>query len=179
MNESDELFTNNQLDLSTLPVAENLEMIRLEPAYKTVRYISGTIVAIIIILISWAVVMLEKRTWPYGFYLAGFTSLLAIWIIIFNGIAFNYMGYALREKDISFTSGWLWRSITTVPFNRVQHCDFKQGILDRKFGLSKLTIYTAGGQSTDLMIPGLLPATAENIKDYILRSTEQFTEDDT
>jgi len=88
------------------------------------------------------------------------------------------MGYAVREKDITFKSGWLWRSVTTVPFNRVQHCDLKQGMLDRRFGLSKLTIYTAGGQSTDLMIPGLLPETAEKLKTYILLSTEQASEAD-
>ena len=100
-------------------------------------------------------------------------SFLAGWIIVYQGLSFQHMGYALREKDISFKSGLLWRSMTTVPFNRVQHCDLKQGILDRKFGLSKLTIYTAGGQSTDLMIPGLLPETAERLKTFILQSTEQ------
>ena len=105
-------------------------------------------------------------------------SALAIWVIIYHGLSYKYMGYALREKDISFTSGLLWRSMTTVPFNRVQHCDIKQGILDRRFGLSRLTIYTAGGQSTDLMIPGLLPATAEKLKTYILNSTEQSAEED-
>jgi membrane protein YdbS with pleckstrin-like domain len=82
------------------------------------------------------------------------------------------MSYAVREKDISFKSGWLWRNMTTVPFNRVQHCDIKQGLIDRRFGLSRLTIYTAGGESTDLHIPGLLPETSERLKAYILKSTE-------
>ncbi|HEY3385534.1 MAG TPA: PH domain-containing protein, partial [Saprospiraceae bacterium] len=80
------------------------------------------------------------------------------------------------EKDITYKSGWLWKSMVTVPFNRVQHCDLRQGLLDRRFGLSKLTIYTAGGQSTDLMIPGLLPETAEKLKTFILASTEQSIE---
>lgn len=176
MNEPEELFTNVQLDLQKLPQAEQLEMIPLEPAYKTVRYISGCIVAIIMLLVSWAVILFEPRSWPYGFYAGGFISLLALWIIFYYGISFRYMGYAVREKDITFKSGWLWRSVTTVPFNRVQHCDLKQGMLDRRFGLSKLTIYTAGGQSTDLMIPGLLPETAEKLKTYILLSTEQASE---
>lgn len=178
MSNPEELFTNVQLDLEKLPVADQLEMIPLESAYKTVRYISGSIIAIVILLITWLIVLLEPRSWPYGFYIGGFISLIALWIIIYNGMSFNYMGYALREKDISFKSGLLWRSMTTVPFNRVQHCDFKQGVLDRRFGLAKLTIYTAGGQSTDLMIPGLLPETAERLKAYILRSTEQAAEED-
>ncbi len=176
MNEPEELFTNVQLDLQSLPAADQLEMISLEPVYKTVRYISGAIIAGLLFIIAWGIVLLEPRTWPLGFYLAGLVTLLAVWIVMYFGISFHYMGYALREKDISFKSGLLWRSMYTVPFNRVQHCDLKQGILDRRFGLSKLTIYTAGGQSTDLMIPGLLPETAERLKHYILRSTEQAEE---
>ncbi len=178
MNPTNELFNNPQLDISQLPRAEDLELIRLEPAYKTVRVISGIIIAVIIIFIVWTVVMFRPQSWPYGFYAAGIISILALWIIFYYQVSFQYMGYALREKDISFTSGWLWRSMTTVPFNRVQHCDIKQGILDRRFGISKLTIYTAGGQSTDLMIPGLLPETAEKLKSYILGTTEQSTEED-
>lgn len=177
MKQPPELFSNVQLDLTSLPNADHLEMIPLERAYKTVRYISGGIIASIMILVVWVIVLLEPRIWPYGFYLAAFVSLLALWIIFYNGISFHHMGYALREKDISFKSGLWWKSMTTVPFNRVQHCDLKQGILDRKFGLSKLTIYTAGGQSTDLMIPGLLPETAEQLKSFILHTTEQASEE--
>ena len=176
MNENEELFTNVQLDLQSLPSADQLEMTPLEPAFKTVRYISGAIVAGITSLIAWAIVCFEPRTWPLGFYAAGLVSALGIWYVIYCGISFHHMGYALREKDISFKSGYLWRSITTIPFNRVQHCDFKQGLLDRRFGLSRLTIYTAGGQNTDLVVPGLLPDTAERLKAYILQSTEQATE---
>lgn len=99
-------------------------------------------------------------------------------MIVYSGVSFSYMSYAIRERDISYKSGWLWKSMTTIPFNRVQHCDIKQGILDRRFGLSKLTIYTAGGQNTDLEIPGLLPDTAEKLKAFILRSTEQSIENE-
>jgi membrane protein YdbS with pleckstrin-like domain len=178
MNPTDELFNNPQLDVRQLPRAEALEQIYLEPAYKTVRVITGIIIAAVVIFIVWTLVMFQPQTWPYGFYAAGIISIFSLWIIFYYRVSFQYMSYALREKDISFTSGWLWRSMTTVPFNRVQHCDIKQGILDRRFGISKLTIYTAGGQSTDLMIPGLLPDTAESLKNYILGTTEQSTEED-
>ena len=173
MNKTDELFTNPQLDIHHLPEADQLEMVSLEPAYKTIRYISGATIGFVMIIVSWLIVWVEPRVMPYGIYVAAFMTLLAIWIVIYNGLSFRYMGYALREKDISFKSGWQWRNMTTVPFNRVQHCDIKQGLIDRRFGLSRLTIYTAGGQSTDLVIPGLLPETAEQLKTFILKSTEQ------
>ena len=155
-----------------------MEMIPLEQAYKRVRYIGSSIFSGVLIFVA-AVILLFNSDWGlFGFLGGSVIFLIAIWNIIYHGISFRYMSYALREKDISFRSGWLWKSITTVPFNRVQHCDFKQGLLDRQFGLAKLTIYTAGGQNTDLEIPGLLLDTAERLKSYILEATEHSIEHD-
>jgi membrane protein YdbS with pleckstrin-like domain len=178
MNQDYELFSNSQLDLKGLPEADQLEMIPLEPAYKTVRYISAALMAMVLILLSWIFAWFQPELTPYGYIGAGMVTVFSGWMVIYNGLVFHYMSYAVREKDISYKSGWLWKSMTTVPYNRVQHCDIKQGILDRRFGLAKLTIYTAGGQSTDLMIPGLLPDTAEKLKTFILRSTEQSIENE-
>jgi membrane protein YdbS with pleckstrin-like domain len=176
MESHDSLFSNPQLDIRSLPRAEQMEMIPLEPAYKRVRYIGSSIFSGVLIFVS-AVILLFNSDWGlFGFIGGGVVLLIAIWNIIYHGISFHHMSYAVREKDISFRSGWLWKSITTVPFNRVQHCDFKQGLLDRQFGLAKLTIYTAGGQNTDLEIPGLLPDTAERLKSYILEATEHSIE---
>lgn len=178
METHDSLFSNPQIDVRTLPQAEAMEMIPLERAYKKVRYIGSSIFALVVIFIA-AIVMLFNSDWGmFGYLGCGIAVALAIWNVIYHGISFHYMSYALREKDISFRSGWLWKSITTVPFNRVQHCDFKQGLLDRQFGLSKLTIYTAGGQNTDLEIPGLLLETAERLKSYILQATEYSIENE-
>ena len=178
MEANEPLFSNPQVDIHTLPQAEAMDMIPLERAYKKVRYIGSSIFALIVLFVA-AVVMLFNSDWGmFGFLGAGFVVALAIWNVIYHGISFHHMSYALREKDISFRSGWLWKSITTVPFNRVQHCDFKQGLLDRQFGLAKLTIYTAGGQNTDLEIPGLLPETAERLKSYILQATEYSIENE-
>lgn len=178
MNTPTQLFSNPQIDPASLPAVEQLEMIPLEPDYKTVRYISGIIVAGIIVLIVWPIALLQPDLYPFGLIGAGLFTLLAIWIIIYQGLSFRYMGYALREKDITYKSGWLWKSMVTVPFNRVQHCDVRQGLIERQFDLAKLTIYTAGGQSTDLMIPGLSPSTAEHLKAYILQSTEHSIENE-
>ncbi|HEX5112212.1 MAG TPA: PH domain-containing protein [Saprospiraceae bacterium] len=176
MNESqpNELFSNAQVDLSGLPQVDKLEVIRLEPTYKMVRYIQSALVGMGIITLAFFVVMFAPNFRNIPLFLS--IIALCIWNIIYHGISFQYMGYAIREKDITYQSGWLWKSMTTVPFNRVQHCDIKQGLLDRQFGLARLTIYTAGGQHTEVLIPGLLPDTAEKLKTFILHSTEQSIE---
>lgn len=178
MEEDIALFTNPQIDISGLPQVDQMEMIPLEPAYKTVRYIGATVFSSILILIAFSVALFNIDWGWYVFAGFGLVFVLAVWNVIYSGLAFSYMGYAVREKDISFQNGWLWKSMTTVPYNRVQHCDIKQGLLDRQFGLSRLTIYTAGGQSTDLMVPGLLPDTAEKLKTFILRATELSIENE-
>ena len=178
MNQINELFSNNQVDLTGLPDTEHLHMIPLEPVYKKVRYISASLFSLGMIIAAWAIALTQPELYPFGYIGASLISIFAISLVLYNGHAYHFMGYAIREKDITYKSGWLWKSMVTVPFNRVQHCDLRQGILDRRFGLSKLTIYTAGGQSTDLMIPGLLPDTAEKLKTFILASTEQSIENE-
>ena len=178
MNQENQIFSNQQIDLSSLPEADRMDMIFLEPSYKILRYISSALYAFIFITISWIVVWFEPSFRPYGYFAATAITLFAWLMIVYAGVSFKYMSYAIREKDISYKSGWLWKSMTTVPFNRVQHCDIKQGILDRRFGLAKLTIYTAGGANTDLEIPGLFPDTAEKLKAFILGSTEQSIENE-
>ena len=178
MNQENQLFSNQPINIEGLPEAEHLDMIPLEPVYKTVRYISAALVSLIIIAACWIIAIAQPDIYPYGFIAAGLITLFAGGMVLYNGYAYHFMGYAIREKDITYKSGWLWKSMVTVPFNRVQHCDLRQGILDRRYGLSKLTIYTAGGQSTDLMIPGLLPDTAEKLKTFILASTEQSIENE-
>ena len=173
-----ELFSNAQVGLSTLPQADKLEVIRLEPAYKMVRYISSALTGMVIIFIAFLFVIFEPQlrsiTLPAFFLII----LLSVWNIIYQGLSFPYMGYAIRERDITYQTGWLWKSMTTIPFNRVQHCDLRQGILDRQFGLAKLTIYTAGGQHSEVLIPGLSPETAEKLKAFILHGSEHSTENE-
>jgi membrane protein YdbS with pleckstrin-like domain len=68
-----------------------------------------------------------------------------------------------------YRTGLWWKSETTVPFVRVQHSEVIQGPVERIFGLAKLKLYTAGGQTSDLSVPGLRPKKAEELKDFITK----------
>lgn len=82
-------------------------------------------------------------------------------------MGFPKRGYILRERDITYSKGWLFHSVTTIPFNRIQHSDVSQGPIERKFKLSTLKIYTAGGSSSDLSIPGLEAGEAQILREFI------------
>ena len=178
MENQNELFNNPQVDMTSLPEADHLDLIGLEPAYKWVRYIYAALFGFILIFIAFLFVIFQPHLRSYTLPAFIFIIVLAVWNVFYHGISFACMGYAIREKDITYKSGWLWKSMTTVPFNRVQHCDIKQGLLDRQFDLARLTIYTAGGQNTEVLIPGLLPDTAEKMKKFILHGTKHAIEDE-
>ena len=73
-------------------------------------------------------------------------------------------GYVVRDKDILFRKGVVWRSVTAVPFNRIQHVETSNTPLDRKFDLATLQLFTAGGSSGDLKIDGLAARVAEQLR---------------
>ncbi len=80
-------------------------------------------------------------------------------------------GYVLRELDITYRHGWIFHYETTVPFNRIQHTEIKDGPIDRLFNLCELEIYTAGGSSSDLNLSGLDPDDAHRLKEFISKKT--------
>lgn len=97
----------------------------------------------------------------------GVYILLLTFSIIFVIKDHQVRGYALRQRDITAKSGWIFRNVTTVPFNRIQHVETKEGVIERLFGLSTLQVFTAGGSASDLAVPGLPADTAIRIKEFI------------
>ncbi|MHB0756481.1 PH domain-containing protein [Polaribacter sp. M15] len=96
-----------------------------------------------------------------------------IFVVIFGAIygyirlSFPLRKYALRDKDISYKRGLLIKKLTTVPFTRIQHVEIDEKPISRLFGLSSLSVYTAGDSSDDLEIKGLTKETALQIKEFI------------
>lgn len=88
-------------------------------------------------------------------------------ILLIKVIGFKKRKYAVREKDISYKQGVFFRSLTTVPFNRIQHVEIDEGPIARFFGLVSLSVFTAGDSSDDLKIKGLLKQEAQQIKEFI------------
>ena len=77
-------------------------------------------------------------------------------------------GYAVRNKDIVFRSGVFWRTVTAIPYNRIQHVEKDSAPLDRRYGIANLKIFTAGGAGGDLKIDGLSADVAERLRVHIL-----------
>jgi len=90
-----------------------------------------------------------------------------ILIFFFLILGFSRRKYALRDLDISYKSGVIVKTMTTVPFSRIQHIEIDEGPISRYFGLASLSVYTAGDSSDDLEIKGIEKEEALRIKEFI------------
>ncbi len=171
-------YQNPQIDTGQLPSITNLQYEKLEKTYLYVQLasLSGTFFFLFIIVTVASASMPPEVPDLTAFLMWGWLLLFII-SISFTMMGFRYKMYAMRQRDIIYRSGWFWRSLTVVPFVRVQHVEIAQGPIERQFGLSKLKIYTAGGSSSDLTIPGLSNSRATGMKNFIVGKTAEDEEE--
>ncbi len=104
-----------------------------------------------------------------------FSGLLpaAIAVIALSGILvapdriYRRLGYALDGRLLRTVHGWLFHTDTIVPFVRVQHIDVTRGPVDKLFGTASLVVHTAGTHNSVVVLPGLSPERAAEIRDAI------------
>ncbi|HEY1143490.1 MAG TPA: PH domain-containing protein, partial [Sphingomicrobium sp.] len=56
---------------------------------------------------------------------------------------------------------------TVVPLVRVQHLDVVRGPVDKMFGTASLVVHTAGTHNSTVILPGLAPDRAAEMRDII------------
>ena len=167
-------FDNLSVSPADLPQVQAAEFHHIEKEYLRVTLLSNGIFFFLLLAGAFCLVFFsddfEGSIMEYSIAMG---SVVLLWIL--NTIvvikAFKKKQYALRDKDIIYTKGLLWSVRTSVPFNRIQHAELKQGPVERLFKLHSLKIFTAGGQSSDLVIPGLPEDTANRLKEFVLGKT--------
>ena len=75
-------------------------------------------------------------------------------------------GYAERADDLLVTHGATFRTLTVVPYGRMQLVDVKAGPVERAFGLVNVRLHTAAA-TTDAKVCGLTPPDAETLRDRL------------
>lgn len=94
-------------------------------------------------------------------------ALVGIWTVLLAPRRWARWGWAWTGRELHVASGWLVRSHTIVPAARVQHIDVTQGPVQRIFGVATLVLHTAGTANSEVDLPGISRATAEEIRDAI------------
>lgn len=167
------MFANPEIPLESLPQAERIDWQALHPDFATCQQIRRTGGVLLLAVLAAGIYVLaasrglDIEPLVVATVAAG-AALLAILYIVWPLVDVPRRGYAVRDKDIAYRAGVLWRTVQVVPFNRVQHATTKSGPMERGIGLATLTVFTAGGSGGDLRIAGLGKPLAESLRTHIV-----------
>ena len=163
-----ENFTNETIDTTQLPKFEEVQFSVLHPDYWKVILISLTVFFLIIGIGAGLTLFFndDLASFVSEFSIA-FVCMIAV-VLFFSRIGFKKKGFAFRNHDVLFRHGIIATNTLVIPYNRVQHVALHEGLISRFFGLAKIEIFTAGGSSSDIEIPGIDKEEAENIKQLLM-----------
>lgn len=163
-----ENFTNETIDTTQLPKYEEVEFSVLHPDYWKVILISLATFFLIVGIGGGILLFFDKELTPFILELSILYMVLLVIVIFFSRLSFKKKGFAFRNHDVLFRHGIIATNTLVIPYNRVQHVSLHEGLISRFFGLAKVEIFTAGGSSSDIMIPGIAKEQAENIKQLLM-----------
>jgi membrane protein YdbS with pleckstrin-like domain len=163
-----ENFTNETIDTSQLPKFEEVQFTALHPNYWKVTLINCFV---FILFLCFGVLLgltFIDELFEFQLQLISMTIVLIGLILLFSRIAFRKKRFAFRNHDVLFRHGIIATNTIVIPYNRIQHVALHEGLVSRYFGLAKIEIFTAGGSSSDIEIPGIEKEQAENIKQLLM-----------
>ncbi|MGX6962961.1 PH domain-containing protein [Vagococcus xieshaowenii] len=102
------------------------------------------------------------------------TCLISLINLILIPYRYNFHRYEVSPEDLSFQKGYIFREITYVPINRIQHIETEQGPFLRKEQLMEIIIHTA---ATSHKIEGLEIEEAKKLREQIINMIKVAEQD--
>lgn len=103
-----------------------------------------------------------------------YLPVLIIWcsfcglFMVYHFFADPLKRYTIRELDVGYSSGLVFRKAIHQPMLRIQHIELKRGPVERILGLATLQVFGAGGVMHTFQIPGLEADIAAQMRQFIL-----------
>ncbi|NTZ43449.1 PH domain-containing protein [Altererythrobacter sp. SALINAS58] len=145
--------------------ADNEGLRPLHPNYAKVIRVWALIIAVPILIVA-LIVEAAEVLFP-GFVLLPVLLLLGLLVLRLPTRRYHARGYAMGDERLRVVRGLLFRSDAVVPFGRVQHIDLNRDPVERYYGLSTLTVHTAGSHNASVRLPGLLDEDARVMRETI------------
>lgn len=117
------------------------------------------------------VIAVSYFAWPPFLWAALGVFALALITMILIPRRVRSIGYQLRDDDLLFRRGIMFKRIVAIPYGRMQLVDINRGPLTRMLGLSELKFVTAAA-STGVTIPGLRAEDADALRDQLVALAE-------
>ena len=163
-------MTNKQIYFENLDKVENLSYIPLEKKYLRVLFIK-TILSYLV-LMGLVLLLLLAEGFDHRLMITVCIEFVLLVVLFVNLLLlpkiFANKGFAIREHDITYRSGIIFLSVTSIPFCKIQQVSIRQNPLSRIFGLYVIDIVNGAQLLSEISIPGLTEERANEIKASII-----------
>lgn len=163
-----EHFTNEVIDTMQLPRFEAVVLSKLDSKYGKVIGINILITFLFFGVGLAALLFFNPGLQDYWLQFLILYAVVIAFVVLFSVVSLKKKAFAFRTHDVIFQSGVIATNTIVIPYNRVQHVALHEGFVSRFFGLAKVEIFTAGGSASDISIPGIALAQAEDIKQLLM-----------
>ncbi|MBO3723695.1 PH domain-containing protein [Actinomyces bowdenii] len=148
---------------------EGVDFQPVSPRLITARLLGGGLVNAVLVAVG---ITLGVLVSPWFHIMTGAgTALMAVelWFIPRQVRA---MGYALTEDHLLWRQGVMFRSVSVIPYGRMQFVDTSQGPLAARLGIAEVKLHTASA-GTDATIDGLPVDQAEHLRQVLSQRGEE------
>ena len=164
------MIPNHQLNFETIretidPV-DRLQYERIDRHYRVVQILLTLIGYLCLGGMACFLMLIDNYIW----WLLAECIVIACMVInlIIVRKAWMFKGYALRQRDLSFRSGVILPTVTTIPYDRMQQVSVKQNPVSRIFRLYSVEVVNGAQAMSSLTIPGLTEERANQIKNIVI-----------
>ncbi len=132
------------------------------------RLIPARLIVIAIVFVPPLVgtAVLAALVWGGFWWFTGGLVLIAAWCAWISVRLVLAHGWSEREDDLLVKRGRLWRSVTVVPYGRMQYVEVSSGPLTRAFGIATVQLHTAS-PGTDASLSGVPADDAARLRDRL------------
>ena len=164
-------MTNFKINTECITPISQIEFEHLDEKYKKVQFIGITLTYLVFMGLCLFLLLADSIWWCISTEIA-----LAVALVINLSIvsqAYLIKGYALREYDITYRSGFIFTKTTTIPYSRLQQVTIKQNPISKFSRLYTVEIVNGAQGLSSLNIPGLPESTAKLIKNLLTEKLQQ------
>lgn len=100
-------------------------------------------------------------------------GLWGLWWILTTPRRTRALGYALESNHLMARRGIVFRSMSSMPYGRIQYVDVDSGPLERMCGVARLTVRTAGTTTGTMVLCGIPLNVAEELRADLVRRADE------
>ena len=100
-------------------------------------------------------------------------GLWGLWWILTTPRRTRALSYALESNHLMARRGIVFRSMSSMPYGRIQYVDVDSGPLERMCGVARLTVRTAGTTTGTMVLFGIPLNVAEELRADLVRRADE------